>query len=95
VLEELQKVLTEKIKLTSSKIKEITDFLSNFEVISDFDINESLRVRDSDDIPILSAALSGQVDIVITGDQDLLVVNEQYELRIVTPREFLNLIKGK
>jgi putative PIN family toxin of toxin-antitoxin system len=95
VLEDVQKVLTEKIKLPPSQIKEITDFLKNFEVISDFEINESLRLRDSDDIPILSAALSGQVEILVTGDKDLLVVNERYGLRIVTPREFLKLIKGK
>jgi len=95
ILEELQKVLTEKIKLPSSQIKEITDFLKNFEVISDYDVNESLRLRDSDDIPILSAALAGQVEILVTGDKDLLVVSERYGLRIVTPREFLKLIKGK
>ena len=95
VLEELQKVLKNKIKIPSSQIKEIIEFLKNFEVISNFDINESLRLRDSDDIPILSAALSGEVDILITGDKDLLVVSEKYGLRIVTPREFLKLTKSK
>ena len=95
VLEELQKVLSDKIKLPSSQIKEIIEFLNNFEVISNFDINKSVRLRDSDDIPILSAALFGKTDILITGDKDLLIVNEKYGLKIITPREFLKLVKIK
>jgi putative PIN family toxin of toxin-antitoxin system len=95
VLKELHRVLREKIKLPLSQVKEITDFLSNFEIISDFEINESIKLRDSSDIPVLSAALSGDIDFLVTGDKDLLVDSDKYGLKIVTPREFLTQTKGK
>lgn len=95
VLEELQSVLREKIKLPLSQVKEITDYLSRFEIISDFEINESIKLRDSSDIPVLSAALSGNIDFLVTGDKDLLAVSEKYGLKIVTPREFLTQIRSK
>jgi putative PIN family toxin of toxin-antitoxin system len=95
VLEELQSVLREKIELPFSKVTEITDFLSRFDIISDFEINESIKLRDSGDIPVLSAALSGDIDFLVTGDKDLLVVSDKYGIKIVTPREFLKLIKSR
>ena len=95
VLEELQRVLREKIKLPPAQVKEITDFLSSFEIISEFEINESIKLRDSGDIPVLSAALSRDIDFLVTGDKDLLVVSDKYGIKIVTPREFLRQIKGK
>ena len=95
VFEEVQSVLREKIKLPLSHVKEIIDFFSRFEIISEFEINESIKLRDSSDIPVLSAALSGEIDFLVTGDKDLLVVSDKYRIKIVTPREFLKEIKGK
>lgn len=95
VLEELQRVLREKIKLPLSQVKEITDFLSSFEIISEFEINESIKLRDSSDIPVLSAALSRDIDFLVTGDKGLLVVGDKYGIKIVTPREFLKQTKSK
>ncbi len=47
--------------------------------------------RDLDDDRVLAAALEGNADYVVTGNEDLLVL-EQYEgIRIVTPRAFLTL----
>ncbi len=51
-------------------------------------------VRDPDDQEILQAALSGGVDFLVTGDDDLLVLAQEpvvAPLRIVTPRQFVDL----
>lgn len=48
--------------------------------------------RDPDDALVLGAAIAGQCDLLITGDEDLLVLKEVQGVRILTPREFLNLV---
>lgn len=45
-------------------------------------------VRDPDDDAVLAAAVSGEVDFVVTGDQDLLALGTHEGRGIVTPRAF-------
>lgn len=54
-----------------------------------------LEVRDPKDAHILGAAIAGDVDYIVTGDRDLLVLNGNPELgrlQIVTPAEFLAIL---
>ena len=46
--------------------------------------------RDPDDNGILELALDGRADLVVTGDSDLLALVEFRDVRIVTPRLFLD-----
>lgn len=50
-------------------------------------------VRDKDDITILACAVGGKADYVVTGDNDLLTVVEYRGIRIVTPAQFLEILK--
>lgn len=53
----------------------------------------ALPVRDANDEPILAIALLGEVDYLVTGDADLLVLAGDERLgssRIVSAREFLS-----
>ncbi len=50
--------------------------------------------RDPADDVILAAALEGRASVVVTGDDDLLALIEHEGVDIVTPRAFLELIKG-
>lgn len=55
----------------------------------------SLRVRDTKDERVIAAALSGEADCLVTGDNDLLVLREEPQLgqlKIVTAREFLDIL---
>jgi predicted nucleic acid-binding protein len=45
--------------------------------------------RDPDDDNILAAAISGKCDCIITGDKDLLVLNQHEGVDIFNPRDFL------
>lgn len=56
-----------------------------------------MDVRDPKDVPILAAAIGGGADVLITGDNDLLVLSGDTrlgELRIMTAGQFLQLIGG-
>jgi putative PIN family toxin of toxin-antitoxin system len=48
--------------------------------------------RDPDDDGVLSAAVEGRADVIVTGDDDLLVLEEYDGIRIVAPGEFLDSI---
>ena len=50
--------------------------------------------RDPDDDVVLTAAVEGRADMIVTGDTDLLVLAEYEGIAIVTPRAFLEWIKG-
>jgi putative PIN family toxin of toxin-antitoxin system len=49
--------------------------------------------RDIDDNIILECGITGNVDYIITGDDDLLVLKEFNGIKIVTPKEYLKIIK--
>jgi putative PIN family toxin of toxin-antitoxin system len=45
--------------------------------------------RDPKDNMILELAVSGKADVIVTGDDDLLVLNPFREIAILNPQEFL------
>ena len=49
--------------------------------------------RDAEDNKFLELAVSGKADCIVSGDEDLLVLNPFRELPILTPREFLHSFK--
>jgi putative PIN family toxin of toxin-antitoxin system len=50
--------------------------------------------RDPADDVILAAAIEGRANVIVTGDEDLLILEEHQGVAIVTPRRFLNTIEG-
>jgi len=48
--------------------------------------------RDPDDDIVLAVAFAGEVDCIITGDRDLLVLKKYGDIRILSPRQFLELL---
>jgi uncharacterized protein len=50
--------------------------------------------RDPDDDVVLAAAVEGRADAIVTGDADLLALEEYEGIAIVTPRAFLDSIIG-
>lgn len=50
--------------------------------------------RDPADDAVLSAAIEGRADVIVTGDADLLALKDHEGIAIVTPRAFLDLFRG-
>ena len=95
ILKELEQVLLNKINLPRNLVSSILQFLKSFEIISDHTPPVKIELRDQTDVPVLSAALNSKADVLITGDKDLLDVSEKYGVRIMDPRAFFCLIKGR
>jgi putative PIN family toxin of toxin-antitoxin system len=51
-------------------------------------------VRDPNDDMVIACALKGQADYIVTRDKDLLSLGAYKGIRMVTPRQFLNLLEG-
>ena len=49
-------------------------------------------LRDPDDVKIIATAIAANADVLITGDQDLLVLQAVQGIRILTPTQFLELL---
>ncbi len=49
---------------------------------------------DPDDDTYIAAALDGKAEFVVSGDRHLLDLKEYEDIRVVTPRAFLNLLKS-
>jgi putative PIN family toxin of toxin-antitoxin system len=45
--------------------------------------------RDKDDDKILQCGVEGNVDFIITGDKDLLVLKEYKNIKIIKPKDYL------
>lgn len=50
--------------------------------------------RDADDDAVLACALAAQVDLIVSGDADLLVLKQFQGMRIVTPAQAVKVIGG-
>ena len=48
--------------------------------------------RDKSDDIVLATAIAGKADVIVTGDDDLLVLKQFRGIRILSPRQFLELL---
>lgn len=94
ILNEIKKILKrKKFSLNNSYIHSI---LSEIESITNMvypDNKISDICRDRDDHIILECAEKSKTDFIITGDQDLLVLNEYLKTQILSPADFLRIQK--
>ena len=87
VLEELRRVLTEKLRMPQREAARVCEFIrQNAEVVAP-ETPATLPEKDLDDRWILAAAIQGQADILVSGDRDLLEIDET-AVAIVSPRGF-------
>ncbi|ACK71263.1 Nucleotide binding protein PINc [Gloeothece citriformis PCC 7424] len=94
-LDELEQVLYRKKfnKYLSSEERQI--FLSKFIISSEFvSITETITIcRDQKDNKFLELAVSGNANVIITGDLDLLILNPFQNIEIMSPDAFINQFK--
>jgi putative PIN family toxin of toxin-antitoxin system len=48
--------------------------------------------RDPKDDPVVACAVEGKADYIVSGDQDLLVLDEYEGIHIVSPRQFVEIL---
>jgi uncharacterized protein len=93
VLGELRRVLRQKLRLPTSAVEEIDTFLRFHGTAIDEAPALDIAIRDPSDLLILSEAVAGKADLLITGDRDLLDLKKP-PLRILAPRGFWELLRS-
>ncbi|MBF0291621.1 MAG: putative toxin-antitoxin system toxin component, PIN family [Nitrospinae bacterium] len=93
VLEELSRAIVRKSKipLDHPALHELFTELGKHEIVPSPSATADVFVRDPKDIPVLVAAIECEADILITGDNDLLVLGTVKNMRIMKPRNFVDL----
>ncbi len=98
LLEELAKKVHEK-KYLADRItpKELQEFVAMLAQLAETipPITEPIPTvtRDPKDDYLLAYALVGEADYLVTGDDDLLVLKQVGQVEIVTPREYVAILK--
>jgi putative PIN family toxin of toxin-antitoxin system len=89
---EVRRVLTQRMKVSPAVVDRIEDLLRAQTVVGKARKRPAFDVRDPDDAWVLGAALAGQVEVLVTGDRDLLEMAEP-PLPILSPRDFWELAR--
>ncbi len=93
ILSEVFRALTEKLKMPARNAEMIVDYLREFCTIEAYDKLSKKICRDENDDEILALAKASRVEFIITGDKDLLDIEEFDTIKIITPREFWSAAK--
>jgi len=95
MLKELSEVLSRprfKNIFTAERIKELFSLLDSYAIVGSPSQKVSV-CRDEKDNFLLEVALEGEAEYLITGDEDLLVLNPFHNTKIVRPKDFEEIIK--
>jgi putative PIN family toxin of toxin-antitoxin system len=93
VVTELERTLREKIGLPERELRSVLSLVREEATLAR-EAEATVSVRDPSDTPILAAALASGADVLVTGDRDLLELEQPVRIRIVSPRGFWQLVKG-
>lgn len=82
-------------RITPEEVRELVDVLCEVsEIIPKITQSIPAVTRDPKDDYLLAYALVGQADYLVTGDRDLLVLGQVEDTKIVTARDFAEVIKS-
>jgi putative PIN family toxin of toxin-antitoxin system len=88
VLEELERVLTTRFSVPGSTVAEVLGLLREQQVVARPARPADVPIADPDDAWVLASAQAAKVDVLITGDGDLLDLGKTGDIEILAPRGF-------
>ena len=87
---ELTRILKKKFGASQNLISGVIRLLHQDTIFAQPTEQPKVKLKDKDDLVILSAALSASADLLVTGDKELQSLKQVGNLRIVSPRNFWN-----
>ncbi|MBI3032204.1 putative toxin-antitoxin system toxin component, PIN family [Candidatus Woesearchaeota archaeon] len=89
IIAETTRVLKRDFHLEETEIHDILECIKSYATICKNIITIEKISRDPLDDHIIACATASKSDIIVTRDQDLLVLKEYFNIKIVTPEQFL------
>ena len=94
LLTELENVFRKTLGLPQNMIFEFIEVIKQDSQLSTPSPLPNVKLRDKDDLLMLSSALNGGADLFITGDKELLGLQSIRDMGIVSPRMFWERLKA-
>jgi len=95
LLAELKRVLRQKLRIPAELINEAIEVLRQDAHLAAPSKIPDIDIQDKDDLVILSSALGGKADLLVTGDKELLDLGKVEDLQIISPRAFWEILKAQ
>jgi putative PIN family toxin of toxin-antitoxin system len=92
---EIETKLLNKLKIPKSVVAEFMEVLKDNSILLEPELIDKSACRDANDLMILGLIYPGKVETIITGDKDLLVIENFMGAKIISPRDFWESSKGK
>ena len=89
LLDELERTLRAKFSVGPAGIAFLTQLRRQVQVVEPAPLDGPVS-RDVDDDVVLATAVAAEAGVIVTGDQDLLVLGQYEGIDILSPREFLS-----
>ena len=95
IIEEVKKNLKNNFEYNDKEVSEVINFMkSNFISVGKYKKLNKIISRDPDDDNVLAAAEFKKVDCIVTGDKDLLTIENYKNINILSPRDFWSFEKN-
>ena len=88
LLNELQRILKDKFGASPNLIADVVQLLLQNTVMAESQPLVDVSLKDAADIAIVSSAIHGGAELLVTGDKEILTLKRIGFLEIVTPRQF-------
>jgi len=95
LLGELRRILKDKFGALPGSIADVVDLLHQDTIMADSSPLLDLALKDIADIAIITSAVNGGAELLVTGDKEMLTVKRVGALDIITPRQFWERVKGR
>ena len=95
LFDELRRILRDKFGATPTMIADVIWLLQQDTILAASKPFAEVRLKDPADIAIVSAAINGSADILVTGDKEILDLKSVDTLKIITPRQFWDTERGQ
>lgn len=92
---EIRRILAEKFEASQEFVDEAIHVIEQDAVTAAAHPLRDIRIKDRDDVRILSSALQGAADVFVTGDKEVLELRKVDGMRIVSPRQFWDVLRSR
>ena len=94
LLTELRRTLRAKFRIAPDELRLLALLRERSEVVKPASLDKRI-CRDPDDDIVLATAIAGRADLIVTGDDDLLVLKSFSGIHILSPRQVLEILHAK
>ncbi len=95
LLAELRRILKDKFGSSPDLIDDVTRLLRQDTFMAKSQPPANVSLKDTADIAIVTSAINGDAELLVTGDKEILALKRVGPLNIITPRQFWERERGR